>query len=977
MYNYNIELRITRRTALVGAVVLGVLALFAFRDFVLGFFPNEDAIRRTIGGRIDRTVRALTNVGEWPYLLYRLRGHELPVYDIEVSASNLRDLDEHFSATASDLGREKIYRNATFWTSEDRDARYEVAITYRGDQETHVTGDQKSWRVRFRGDNLFGGQKEVDLILPQGRLYLLEELNNYRARKLGLIVPESRFVVLRVNGRTIGVYWAAEHWSEELLEKHINDTDAALYGEDGFGSEFLYEDAAAWQTYTGETKGEIPDRSALAALLSLIGEPSDTQFYHEIGGILDLDTLYRWQSAAALSGSASADKFHNVRLYFDPALGRLVFVPWHIVGSRLDTLTRIDSFTFASNPLLRRLFMNPAFLYERNRVLWEYVRDESNFVDDLAYYDRLFADTRIAFFRDTLKPFSNAEFVSEVKRWREALEHNFHYLHDSLADTDVSLRAAYGLPRSKNTLTGEPIAAAFTFRLASASPIDLTSFRVRPAAALVSVSAARLYDDTNESGALDWGDRLVTEFHADSNDGTLLARDLSLRLWSRVGEVGLRDGSSVLDIVPREHTVFVLGSGLVVGESEDAIRVVATNAVSGATTTIGADFLTRPGAFDLNAVGRTVYDFARMYPQFRVSGPQALTLGPGTVVLDKTLIVPQDLVLTIAPGTNLYLGADVSLVSYSQIRAEGSNRAPIRFLPLGRAAWGTVAVIGARGESVFSHTLFEHQQTRPQAADPDGHALATEAINGIIFRGMLSLFHSDFRIESSEFRHAAGDDALNAKFAQGSVRGSRFYANSSDGLDFDAVSGTVSGCLFAENGNDGIDVSGSELVIRDTRIVGSRDRGISIGERSAVRVFNTLVLGGNDGIAVKDSSEAAIVNTTIVGTKRGIALENKKPTFGGGTAKIANVLIAESETSLFEDARSHVTVSHSRLDGDFAGEALTSELPVFEHRARGNYLLSPESPAALREGGDRAQAAAFDTEISGSVPIGILSEPAL
>lgn len=973
MYNYNIELRITRRTVVAGVIVLGLLALFSFRDFVLGFFPNEDAIRRAVGGRIDRSVRALTNIGEWPYLLYRLRGHDLPVYDIEVSADNLRELDEHFRATASDFDRKKVYRSATFWTSEDRDTRYAVDITYRGDQESHVVGTQKSWRVRFAGDHLFKGEKEVDFILPQGRLYLLEELNNYRAKKLGLIVPESRFVVLRVNGRTIGVYWAAEHWSEELLEKQIKDSSAAFYGEDGFGSEFLYEDAAAWQAYTGEEKKKLPDRSALASLLSLINDPSDEKFYRTIGGILDIDTLYRWHTAVSLSGSASADKFHNVRLYFDPSLGKLVFVPWHIAGTRLDTLTRIDSFTFASNPLLRRLFRDPALLYGRNRMLWEYVHDETNLADDLAYYDKLFADTRVAFFRDTLKPFSNAEFVSEVKRWREALEHNFYYLRDMLADTDVSLGVASGIPRSENVLTGEPIAAALTFRLASVSPVDLRSVRVRPSVTAGPLSAARLYDDTNGSTVLDWGDRLIATLRPDSNDRALVADDLSLRLWSRVGEVPLRDGTSVFDVVPTDHTVFVVGGGLVVDTDEKAIRVEATNALTGATTTVSADFLTHPEAFDLDAIVRDVHDVARVHPQFRVSGPTSLTLGPGAVVLHETVLVPQGLTLTVAPGTSVFLGAGVSLVSYSPVRAVGSATLPIRFLPRDGRPWGTVAVIGAREMSVFSHVLFEHQTTRPPSADLDGHALSTEPINGIMFRGMLSLFHSDFRVEWSEFRHAAGDDALNAKFARGTLLRSRFHSNSSDALDFDAVSGIISSSVFEGNGNDGIDVSGSDLVIRDTRISGSRDRGISIGERSKARVFNTLVLGGSDGIAVKDSSEAEIVNTTIVGAKRGIALENKKPAFRGGTARIVNALIAESDAPLSRDVLSGVTISHSRLEGDFEGEALTSATPLFEDAVRGDYTLSKESPASLREGGERAARAVFDPEAGASVPIGILS----
>ncbi|RJQ31661.1 hypothetical protein C4572_01995, partial [Candidatus Parcubacteria bacterium] len=76
---------------------------------------------------------------------------------------------------------------------------FKASIKPRGDCSNHWGYKKKSWRIKFEEENLFG-EKQIDLIIPSDREFVAEYLNNYRAKKFGLVVPEMKFVELKING---------------------------------------------------------------------------------------------------------------------------------------------------------------------------------------------------------------------------------------------------------------------------------------------------------------------------------------------------------------------------------------------------------------------------------------------------------------------------------------------------------------------------------------------------------------------------------------------------------------------------------------------------------------------------------------------------------------------------------------------------------------------------------------------------------
>ncbi len=282
----------------------------------------------------------------------------------------------------------------------------------------------------------------------------------------------------------------------------------------------------------------------------------------------------------------------------------------------------------------------------------------------------------------------------------------------------------------------------------------------------------------------------------------------------------------------------------------------------------------------------------------------------GTYFVDEDLIIPKGYTFIIEPGVDLKIASGTSIVSYSPVRAIGTQDERIKISPQIDSHWGSFAVLGAKEESVFEFCDFTN----------GGHTY----INGIIISGMLALHYSPSIIRQSKFTGANGDDALNIKGAKSIIKNNIFTNNDFDAIDLDWASKTlVEDNLFRDNGNDSIDIGGGEGIrVEKNKISNSGDKCISVGEKAGeLVVFNNLLLACNIGIASKDGSDPIIINNTIINNSVGIAIYEKKPMFGPASARVINSIVwQEDGKSVFLDDRSSVKISNSDIKGGYDGD---------------------------------------------------------
>src|SRR3989338_6082137 len=415
-------------------LVLLIVTVVVFY-FLIPLSVRTDFIVRTPMGRWLTPSRfAIKKVYNIIHLPYWFKKTDLPVYNIFLSPGNQEELT---ASTPFDpeivnyrllLEEDKKYVNADFISSEDNYGS-SIKLRYRGTSVNHWRFSQKSFRLKFPRENLFNGQKALNLIIAGDRRYFVEPLNSYRAKKMGMLSPDFKFVRVKINNRDFGVYLASEPWSKEFLARNgLIDTNNIfshkdLSWPDGVNY-FTMERISDWKSYTDNESKEFEE---LTAFISLIENADDEEFAEKIGTLFDLESFYRVQLLLHLAGSGHINDIHNFVFLFKKETGKFVLLPWDI-GVSESNYHMIELLTLA-----KRIFSNDNFLEEYKKIVNDYVSDESNIEDDLAYYDGLYKEYFDEFYNDQAKIDSDYTFDDKVKQYRKWFKENFYYTKEYVA----------------------------------------------------------------------------------------------------------------------------------------------------------------------------------------------------------------------------------------------------------------------------------------------------------------------------------------------------------------------------------------------------------------------------------------------------------------------------------------------------------------------------------------------------------------
>ena len=858
------------------------------------------------------------------YLPYQFKDSPLPVYNLIIDPADFKKIEQ---GLVENPGRLLSIENKKSIPAEFifNNQSYQVKIKIRGDSDNHWKYEKKSWRIRFDKDNLFEGKKEIHLIIPEDRGYILEHLNNYRAKKLGLFFPESRFVTLKINSQSPMVYFETEGWTPEFLEKSQLPDEANLYGEDDIfafrSGHDLFEQPSYWKKYTQDSQNGIDNFSEIDLLGQLVHRASDDEFYRLLPSLIDMDNFYNWQIHSILVASNHQDMSHNNRLYFDINQGKFKFIPWDVAGRQ--PVERGNVIDVYYNNLISRSLKNPEFLHQRNKMLWDYVKDDTNLKDDLEFYDKTYQEIRTAFYKDRTKLFSNIFFDREIKKRRNFIINRYHTIQNVINNCQV------------------PIIVRIFPELVRLDVVTQNFSDV-----ILHPDNYSIYYDKNQNKIFDQEDIKLTE---------------GFQMWSGREIPPLSPPELGMKILPIEYSFFLDKSGF----NPDDFEIEVTNAVTGSKIKPVIRYIDEETFKYFEQINYSREEFLRYNPIFKKGlSDNQIVLYPGIYQISETIIIPRDFSLEIKPGSQLRFAPGASLISYSPVKAQGINQAPIIFTAQDRnKGWGVVAVLDIE-KSIFEHCLVEY----------GGEAY----INGVFFSGQLAIHYADAEIKNCRFRFAQGDDSLNIKKGRVNLENNYFYQNNFDGLDLDWANGRVANNHFLDNGNDGLDLGGvGNLIVWSNRIEGSKDKCLSIGENSKnTRVVNNLLMNCQTGIAVKDNSEVDIINNTILNNQIGVAVYEKKPTFGGASPKMTNSIVWHNGKSIELDDKSKINISFSNIEGGYPGESNLSQEPIFENEERGNYLLlETKDNLSLIKGGNLEAINAILKEKLKAAPVGLIALP--
>jgi len=919
------SVRIFRKRFLFLSILLALIFLFS------GFlFWSE------FTGRIDGLVNnhpSLSFLSRVPkildiyYLPLMIKGPDLPRYKLTINKDDLKDL-ERVLASINGLCCNCLPKEATKYTSatfEFQNKSYPVEVRVRGDCANHWSNTKKSWRIRFKDGDFFG-LAEFDLILPDDREYIAEYLNNYRAKKLGLAVPEFKLVTLKINGAFYGPYIQQEPTDGKMLEKNRQAADVNVYSDQKITDQ-LFKDPNAWQKDNQDKISLIDNYAEINLLLDLINNASDEEFFAKIPYLVDLDNFYKWSALNMLAGSYHQDFAHNMRIYFDSTIGKFKFIPSDV---GLSNSSVID---IVYNPLVTRIIKNSEFLDQRNQVLWDYVKNEQNLTDDLAFFDQAYDDIRFAVYRDRKTNYSSFYFDRKLKIRRQRFNDLFHEAQDLLNDGKVSVAIDFS-ENLESQINSLAVLARIEFLVNNFSGVELNELKINLNQDQKIQGTLSLYFDRNKNGKFDNDDSKLGNFTSDNqaliidnfNQRMLADREISQNIDYNVQdyEAGVGPLMKPIQIINTKYNFFIVAnnhSNLSSVEVFNNLEFDINNAVTGKKMSDDKVYIDSTTFNNFNDLLLSQSEFLRKFPQFKMVG-QSLVLPSGVYRFDKNIIIPKCFdQWIISAGAVLEVGPEVSIFSYIPLKAAGTAQNPIVIHRLDNTKpWGVVAVIGQ-----------EDKTSQLENVSIGGGSQAY--VNGIFVSGQISFYHSDVIIKNSVFYQASGDDSLNIKDAIGEVYSSIFHSNGFDAFDFDfaAKGSLIEGNQFYDNGNDGIDISGSSVLIKDNKILSSGDKCISVGENSTPKILSNLLKGCNIGIAVKDLSESEIIQNTIIDNKdSGVFLYQKKEIFGKSSARLDKNIIWNNLVQIKTEDNSSVDITNSDIQGGFAGEGNFSLEPEFD-----------------------------------------------
>ena len=951
--------------------LLGVLLIINFFAVsLLAFMYLTGRNGWWLAGKIPDGIRKPAKViaqgiSDLRCLSSQLKSANLPEYHLEISPKDYQDLLANLPRSINDFFSDdnKKSKDATFYF---QGQKYKVKVRFRGDGSGHWFWQKKSWRIDFEDSEKFMGMKSVNLHVPDTRGIFMEYLDNYRARKLGLVTPNDGWAVLYVNGEKHGIYYQTEQWGEEFLERSQLSPDTNLYADklppstqdpfDIYGP--LPEVADKWKKFTSSRVEQKDSYADLYQFFDIL-YGDDKTFYSQIWNIVDEENFYNWYIHARISASLRQDSMHNARLYFDKEIGKFRFLPTDVLTSPEGQ----DYFLVAFQHIIDRLLQRPEFLEKTEKMLWNYVGNEENIEDDLAFYDKAYQDLYPAFAQDRFDRWTCHSLENYVQVLREQIKSNFTFLKENIKHSDINSVISY---TAENGSTGSKKSMIIVeASLKSYAPLIFNKMVLSVENSLPNTNL-KLYEDVDGDGNFDGQDKYLTSFiKGDSVSSTVaqLKEKIypSLVALARSQYENVGNFSFIAKNIYETKTVtkryFIIGD--VPSRDTFKVKLFFSNTITNEEEKVDNEFFADRTIFDdFYKKSFTFEEVLQHYPFFYRAGDKILGITSGEHLINENVVVPKDMKVQIQPGAKLLFTPGVAFLSYSPVFARGTVSSPIEFRSLNDKSWGNFVVVQASDVSIFDYTVFDNG--------------SPSRVNGGYYSGMLALHYSPVIIYHSSFSRAQGDDSLNVKYASSTLRFNTFKNNSADAIDIDYGKGIIGDNYFEGNGNDSIDISGTFSIIENNYITNSGDKCISVGEKSGPIIFNNILNGCKIGVEAKDGSTPTIVNNVIVNNSIGVNAYLKKDLYvDGGKIKIFNSIIWNNEKQIANDEFSSVDVEYSNVQGGWHGQNNFQIDPQFNSINENDYMLSITGEKVLATKGDVKILQDLFSLSTSSAPIGL------
>lgn len=748
---------------------------------------------------------------------------DIPLYQLYIRKNALDALNKNLPTSGLSYVNGDLVVN---------DTHYDIDVRYRGDTFYHWYFKKKSWRIKLDDHKLLDSTSRFNIINPKSDSHLDEVLVYTIATEAGLLAPRAYPVALFLNNEYVGVYYYSDQIDELFIRNNDRMPGDIFYGElygDTTRNGTLFENKSNWDIEATADGNETRAYENMETLLHAINA-SDQEFYTFFTTHLG-DQYLRFYAFTLLIDENRVDDYHNHKLYFNPTNGMFEPIVWDLMPFSEKHVPLNNE---QSNVLFSKINRNPLLVEKRNLFLKEYLRtlseEELYALIDTSASAMEYEMTHDAFKDSYEAPWllSNKEWIRAQQELKTAIATRYAFIQEELDNTSVNI-----------FLVNDTY---LVFDVAGQSGVQIETLTLRS-----------------------------TEIASDMNTCFTLYKDRNFNMIADpTDELNYTCGEVALP-----HEVLYPGREVplryVYIIKKEAAGSFTSFASSFSNSITGTPVLSEIAIIDSIEELPKILDQTSLHPWTILAPEQETITLEGKVSLTENLIISQEDTLIIKPGTTLFLGPFVSLISYGKVIAQGTPEMPIFFVPSTAEPWGALVLQGAAANgSILQHCIID-------GGSGTVHDLA-------VYTGMLSAHNTDITIDHCLFKNnKLKDDALNIKLSHAIVTNSTFTNIFSDAIDLDLIKeGIIANNIFVTTGGDALDLMTSAPFVFNNSITGARDKGISIGEMSSPFVLYNTIRDSVTGIAIKDQSNPIIINNTIENNDVGLAAYEKNWQYGGG-----------------------------------------------------------------------------------------------
>jgi hypothetical protein len=767
--------------------------------------------------------------------------------------------------------KKKPYSKA-FAKTENETSFLSAKAKMRGVHNDHHQIWKPSLRISYKKNAFPEGFKNHVLIAPRDGIGFQNWITDQLAQKWGLVTPNEHFVRMFINKKYFGLYTRVWRLDESLLintgrlpspffrmEYLIDRKYRRFYGH--------WKDPQTW-AYKGIEKHEgmnlmrrVVDSSLLLDQPKTIFEnPTKTRadlinYSNKLNGLIDRDSFAKFLSILCYAGETHIDDIHNNAFLMDPGTGKLAPI-------LIDT----GGMSFEFNRHLNRPITK-----KRGAFIYPWLLNPINFS---IYIDHLYE------FLHTLGSPKNASSLI-LNAWNEIKPHAFA---DVLA--------------SKSGCSGRCFVGTTRLEKIVSELIDFITQRTH----------------WIEEQLL--SDKLVLTKQQENGFEVYIEGFSGMEIRRKDGKHFLIKGSNIfrphftlLPSMPlnlQQFVNFPLPEAYafynIPGRPEDYVFTHRLTNRQLNFTTLERGFKALRTVQGLDALS------------FSEPKIEPVQMGPGTVLIEKTIVFNKNQAVNIRSGTKILLGKNVSLIVQGPLKINGSASQPVIIRPIKQEEpFGVLAVLGK-----------ETNGSEIRYLDIEGGSIARHF--NLNLTGMFSVHDSpNIKIANSRFgQNFIGDDAVHFLRSKVKFTDSVLENALNDAMDLDLVDGEISDSVFRNSGNDGLDISMGTVLVTNSHFEKSGDKCISAGEGTKTIVNNSKFYKCKIGIAVKDRSRVELTNNLF--TENDIAYNTYRKKWRwekGGEGIIRNTLFMDSiKKDIKGDKHSKVTFIgptpiNIRMEGKF------------------------------------------------------------